>query len=253
MEIILFLVTAVIIMVAVFAGLSARSPLFVFVVIAAMLGGLASPLWFWLYGVAYDAGLYFIAGTSVPLVALLGGWILVFPTLLVFATMRRAFTQIGYIGSWGLTGALFLYFWAVESIGLSWKLWSYDNEITALGLPTSAFLALLHTLCAMILLRVIYEYWRVSLPATLPIIPIVFGLQAFCYGLIGSPYYVMSMLTGTSILTAFGLLCTIAVVGWGLHSAIIALLSIQANTGATAGLSLAEIAVIEELARQKDE
>ena len=105
----------------------------------------------------------------------------------------------------------------------------------------------------MILLRVIYEYWRVSFAATLPIIPIVFGLQAFCYGIIGAPYYVMSMLTGTSILTAFGLFCTVAVIGWGLHSTIVAILSIQTNTGATAGLSLAEIAVIEELARQKDE
>lgn len=253
MEIILFLVAAVIMMLAAFAGLSARSPLFVFVVIAAMISGMVSPIWHWLYGIAYDPGLYFFIGKSVPLVAFLGGWIMVLPTLLVFATLRRAFVQIGYLGMWGLIGVFVVYFWVCESLGVYWQIWSYDNEIAAIGIPINMLLALLHTLCAAILLRVMFEYWRVATLATLPIIPIVFGLQAFCYGIIGAPFYAMSMLTGTSILTALGLLCTLAAVIWGLHTTIMSLLSVQANTSVTGSLYVADIAVLEEIARNQQD
>ncbi len=253
MEIILFLVAAVVIMLAVFAGLSAQSPLFVFIVVAAMLSGFASPLWHLIYGVVYDAELYYIVGNTLPLIAFLGGWIMVFPTLLFFATLRRSFVQIGKLGMWGLLSVVVIFFWVFESVGVSWNVWSYDNEITALGFPTSLFLALLHTLCAVILLRVMYEYWRVPTLATLPIIPIVFGLQAFCYGLIGAPFYAMEMLTGTSVLTTFGLVSTVLVIGWGFHIAIESLLAIQSNTSVTAGLYVADIAVLEELARHQNE
>ncbi len=253
MEIILFLVAAVVIMLAVFAGLSAQSPLFVFVVVAAMLSGLASPAWHLIYGVVYDAELYYLIGDSIPLIAVLGGWIMVFPTLLIFATLRRSFVHIGKLGMWGLISVVVIFFWVFESVGVAWQIWSYDNEITALGFPTSLFLALLHTLCAVILLRVMFEYWRIPTLATLPIVPIVFGLQAFCYAVIGAPFYAMEMLTGTSVLTSFGLVCTVLVIGWGLHTAIESLLSIQSNTSVTAGLYVADIAVLEELARQKNE
>lgn len=253
MEIILFLVAAVIIMLAVFTGLSAQSSLFVCVVVAAMIGGIASPLWHLLYGIVYSPGLYFLVGNSMPLAAILGGWMMVFPTLIVFATMRRMFAQIGYLGTWGIIGLFVAYFWIFESLGVYWQIWSYDNEVTAIGVPTSLFMALLHTLCAVILLRVLYEYWRIPTISTLPIIPIVLGLQALCYGIIGAPFYAMSWLTGESILTAFGLLCTVAVIAWGIHTTIVSLLNIQPNTGATGSMYVADITVLEELARhQKD-
>jgi hypothetical protein len=253
MEIILFLVAAVIIMVAIFAGLSAQSPLFIFVVVASMVGGVLSPLWHLLYGIVYNPGLYFLVGDTLPLAAILGGWLMVLPSLIIFATMRRMFVQMGYLGTWGIVGVFVAYFWIFESLGVYWQIWSYDNEITAIGVPTSLLMALLHTLFAVVLLRVLYEYWRVSATSTLPVIPIVLGLQALCYGIIGAPFYAMSMLTGTSVLTALGLLCTIAVVAWGIHITITTLLSIQPNTGATGSLYVADIAVLEELARhQKD-
>jgi hypothetical protein len=59
-------------MLAVFAGLSAQSPLFVFVVVAAMLSGFASPLRHLIYGVVYDDELYYIVGNTLPLIAFFG-------------------------------------------------------------------------------------------------------------------------------------------------------------------------------------
>jgi hypothetical protein len=103
--------------------------------------------------------------------------------------------------------------------------------------PITLYLALLHTLCAIIVLRMMFEYWRVSLITTLQIIPIIFGLQIFCYAVIGAPFYAMSLLTGASRLTVFGLICSILLVLWGTHIAITSLLQIQFNTN-TVGMPI---------------
>ena len=205
MEIILFLLAAIVIMLCVFVGLSARSPLFVCVAVTAMFSGLFSPLWHWLYGIVYSNELVYLVGQTLPLVAFLGGWVMVLPSLIVFATLRHHLVDIGYFGIWGIVGGIFLFFWSIEGLGTQFGVWSYDNEVTALGMPITFYLALLHTLCAIILLRMLFEYWRVALVTTLQIIPVIFGLQIFCYAVIGAPFYAMSLLTGASGLTAFGL------------------------------------------------
>lgn len=251
MEIILFLLAAIVIILCVFAGLSAQSPLFVCVAVTAMFTGLFSPLWHWLYGIVYASELVYLVGHSLPLVAFLGGWVMVLPAIMIFATLRRRIVDIGYLGMWGVAGGVFLFFWSIEGLGAQFGVWSYDNEVTALGVPITLFLALLHTLCVMIVLRMMFEYWRVSVGTTLQIIPVIFGLQIFCYAVIGSPFYAMSLLTGASGLTAFGLICSILLVLWGIHIAITSLLQIQFNTSNTAGMQFIDLAVLEELARHQ--
>jgi hypothetical protein len=216
-----------------------------------MLTGLFSPLWHWLYGIVYANDLVYLVGHTLPLVAFLGGWVMVLPAILIFATLRRRLVDIGYLGVWGIVGIVFLFFWSIEGLGAQLGVWSYDNEVTALGVPITFYLALLHTLCAVIVLRVMFEYWRVSFANTLQIIPIIFGLQIFCYAIIGAPFYAMSLLTGASGLTAFGLVCSILLVFWGVHIAITSLLHIQFNTNSTMGMPVIDVAVLEELARQQ--
>ena len=249
MEIILFLLAAIVIMLCVFVGLSARSPLFVCVAVTAMVTGLFSPLWHWMYGIVYASELVYLVGRTLPLVAFLGGWVMVLPAIVIFATLRRRLVDIGYLGMWGVAGIVFLFFWSIEGLGAQFGIWSYDNEVTALGVPVTLYLALLHTLCAVIVLRMMFEYWRVSVGTTLQIIPIIFGLQIFCYAVIGSPFYAMSLLTGASGLTAFGLICSILLILWGIHIAITSLLQIQFNTTNTAGMPIIDLAVLEELTR----
>jgi hypothetical protein len=249
MEIILFLLAAIVIILCVFAGLSAQSPLFVCVAVTAMLTGLFSPLWHWMYGIVYASELVYLVGRTLPLVAFLGGWVMVLPAIVIFATLRRRLVDIGYLGMWGVAGIVFLFFWSIEGLGAQFSIWSYDNEVTALGVPVTLYLALLHTLCAVIVLRMMFEYWRVSVGTTLQIIPIIFGLQIFCYAVIGSPFYAMSLLTGASGLTAFGLICSILLILWGIHIAITSLLQIQFNTTNTAGMPIIDLAVLEELTR----
>jgi hypothetical protein len=251
MEIILFLLAAIVIIVCVFAGLSAQSPLFVCVAVTAMFTGLFSPLWHWLYGIVYASELVYLVGHTLPLVAFLGGWVMVLPAIVIFATLRRRLVDIGYLGMWGIVGGVFLFFWSIEGLGAQFGVWSYDNEVTALGIPITLFLALLHTLCVMIVLRMMFEYWRVSVGTTLQIIPIIFGLQIFCYAVIGSPFYAMSLLTGASGLTAFGLICSILLMLWGIHIAITSLLQIQFNTNNTAVMQFIDLAVLEKLARHQ--
>ena len=251
MEIILFLLAAIVIMLCVFVGLSARSPLFVCVAVTAMFSGFFSPLWHWLYGIVYTNELVYLVGQTLPLVAFLGGWVMVLPSLIVFATLRHHLVDIGYFGIWGIVGGIFLFFWSVEGLGTQFGVWSYDNEVTALGVPVTLYLALLHTLCAVIVLRMMFEYWRVAFVTTLQIIPVIFGLQIFCYAVIGAPFYAMSLLTGASGLTAFGLICSILLVFWGIHMAITSLLHIQFNTKNTAGMPIIDLAVLEELARHQ--
>jgi hypothetical protein len=184
-------------------------------------------------------------------VAFLGGWVMVLPAIVIFATLRRRLVDIGYLGMWGIVGGVFLFFWSIEGLGAQFGVWSYDNEVTALGIPITLFLALLHTLCVMIVLRMMFEYWRVSVGTTLQIIPIIFGLQIFCYAVIGSPFYAMSLLTGASGLTAFGLICSILLMLWGIHIAITSLLQIQFNTNNTAVMQFIDLAVLEKLARHQ--
>jgi hypothetical protein len=204
-------------------------------------------LWYWLYGIVYADTLIRLIGNQVPLVAFLGGWVMVFPSLLIFATLRRHFGQITYTQSWLIGLVVFLFFWMIEGVGVSLGLWSYDNEISAVGVPMSVLLALLHTLNAMILLRMLFEYWRVTFVTTLQMPLIWLGLQFLTYGIIGAPYYVMSLLTGSSIMTAFGLFSTIVLVGWGLHIVMQGLASLQNNLGGTAYISNFE--VLAELER----
>ena len=253
MEIILFLLAAIVLTLCVLVGLSARSPLFVYVAITAMVSGLFSPLWHWLYGIVYASELVYIVGHTLPLVAFLGGWVMVFPTILIFAILRRHLVEIGYVGIWGMIGGIFLFFWGIEGLGAQFGIWSYDNEITALGIPTTFFMALLHTLFAIILLRMMFEYWRVAVVTTLQIIPILFGLQILCYAVIGAPYYAMSMLTGDSGLTSFGMMSSVILALWGIHITITSLLHIQFPTGNTIGMPIIDFAVLKELSHHEQQ
>jgi hypothetical protein len=182
----------------------------------------------------------------------LGGWVMVFPSLLIFATLRRRFGQISYLQSWLIALIVFIFFWTIEGIGVQVGLWSYDNEISAIGVPINVLLALLHTLNAMILLRMLFEYWRVEFVTTLQLPFIWLGLQLLTYGIIGSPYYAMSFLTGSSIMTAFGLLSTIMLIGWGLHIVMQGLSALQSNQGGTAYISNFEVLAELDRAERSD-
>lgn len=247
MEIVLILATILALAACVLFGMATRTQVFILVALTAMVGGAGSVLWHWLYGVVYADTLIDFIGNYVPLVAFVGGWVMVFPALVIFATLRRRFGQISYAQSWLIALGVFLFFWMIEGIGVSIGLWSYDNEISAIGIPMGVLLALLHTLNAMILLRMLFEYWRVTFVTTLQLPLIWLGLQILTYGIIGAPYYVMSFLTGSSVMTAFGLLSTIVLVGWGLHIVMQGLASLQNNLGGTAYISNFE--VLAELER----
>lgn len=247
MEIVLILATILALAACVVFGMATKTHVFVLIALTAMVAGAGSTLWYWLYGIVYDAQLTHIIANQVPLIALFGGWVMVFPALLIFATLRRQFGQITYVQSWLIALGVFLFFWAVEGVGVALDVWSYDNEVSALGIPMGITLALLHTLNAMILLRMLFEYWRVSLEITLQLPLIWLGLQLLTYGIIGAPYYVMSFLTGSSIMTAIGLASTLLLVGWGLHIVMQGLASLQNNVGGTA--HIANFEVLAELER----
>lgn len=247
MEIVLILATILALAACVLFGMATKTHVFTLVALTAIVGGAGSALWHWLYGVVYADNLLNFIGDQIPLIALLGGWVMVFPTLLIFATLRRRFGQISYIQAWGITLIVFIFFWMMEGIGVQVGMWSYDNETSALGIPMSMLLALLHTLNAMILLRMLFEYWRVSLTTTMQLPLIWLGLQVLTYGIIGSPYYAMSFLTGSSMMTSFGLLSTMLLVGWGLHIVMQGLAMLQNNLGNTA--YIANFEVLAELER----
>jgi len=252
MEIVLILATILALAACVVFGMATKTQVFILVALTAMVGGAGSVLWHWLYGIVYAERLMSFIGDYIPLVALFGGWVMVFPALLIFATLRRRFGQISYAQSWLITIVVFLFFWMVEGIGVSIGLWSYDNEISAIGVPIGMLLALLHTLNAMILLRMLFEYWRVTFVTTLQLPLIWLGIQVLTYGIIGAPYYVMSFLTGSSIMTAFGLISTIVLVGWGLHIVMQGLASLHNNLGGTAYISNFEVLAELERAERYD-
>jgi len=234
MELILFLATAVCLLVCGYVGLSSRSPVFIIVSLTAMLTGMGTPLWHILYGIAYNPELSTIFGATVPTIAVLGGWVLVFPTLVVFMGLRRQFGEYGAFQSWAVIGGMLIYFWVIELLGVQTGLWSYDNEIAALGFPFSLFLALLHTFCAAAMLRVLFEYWRLPLAVTLQLVPIWCGLQLLTYTLIGAPYYAMSYLSNNTWLMTIGLVCTLGLIGWGFVIIVNGFVSLKSSYGQTA-------------------
>lgn len=253
MEIVLILATLMALAACVLFGMATKTNVFVLVALTAMVGGAMSALWHWLYGVVYADSLIHFIGNRVPFIALLGGWVMVLPTLLIFATLRRRFGQINYVQSWAIAIVVFLFFWMVEGVGVRVGIWSYDNEMSAAGIPMNVLLALLHTLNAMILLRMLFEYWRVSFVTTLQLPLIWLGLQILTYGIIGAPYYAMSFLTGSSVMTAFGLLSTMLLVLWGLHIVMQGLTSLQSNAGGTAFISSYDVlAELERADRHND-
>jgi hypothetical protein len=253
MEVVLILASAVIIMACVYLGLHTRSPLFVIVVLAAMLAGTLSPLWYWLYGIQYAGGLTYILGNAVPLIALFGGWAVVLPTVITFATLRRRFGQIGYWGGWSVALVYLVIFIFFESIGTKLAIWSYDNEIAAIGFPFNIFMACLHTISAMLLLRAMFEHWRLNIGTTLQIVPIVFAIQLLCYAVIGAPYYIMSSLAGDSWMTIFGFISTMILVLWGIHIVVSGLAELQGPYGQTASMPLIDPAVLAEIERKQSE
>lgn len=234
MEIILFLVTALFLALCGYIGTTTRSPLFLIVAIGAMIAGAGSPLWHLLYGIAYSNTLSDFGFAALPTIAVLGGWVMVFPALVVFMTLRRQMGEYGRLRSWGIVAGMLLYFWVIELLGVQTGLWSYDNEIAALGIPFSLFLALLHTFCAAAMLRVMFEYWRVPLDTTLQLAPIWIGLQLLTYVVIGAPYYALSYLTDSGVMTSVGLVASLGLIGWGCVIVVNGFVSLQSSYGQTA-------------------
>jgi len=234
MEIILFLATAVVLLFCGYIGVSTRSPVFIIVALTAMVAGMGTPLWHLLYGIAYDPSLSTIIGDFVPAITLYGGWVMVFPTLVIFMGLRRQFGDYGSLQSWAIIGGMVIYFWVIELLGVQTGLWSYDNEIAALGIPFSLLLALLHTFCAAAMLRVLFEYWRQPLIVTIQLIPIWIGLQLLTYALIGAPYYAMSYLSNNELLTSIGLVCSLGLIGWGFVIIVNGFVNLKSAYGQTA-------------------
>ncbi len=234
MEIILFLFTAIFLLLCGYIGVTTRSPVFIIVALTAMIAGIATPLWHLLFGIVYDPSLSYLIGNVVPTITLYGGWVMVLPTLVIFMALRRQFGDYGRLQSWAVIGGMLIYFWVIELLGVETKLWSYDNEVAALGVPFSLFLALLHTFCAAAMLRVLFEYWRQSLSVTLQLVPIWFGLQLLTYALMGAPYFAMSYLSSGMWLTSIGLLCSIGLIGWGFVIIVNGFVSLKSNYGQTA-------------------
>lgn len=253
MEVVLILASAVVIMACVYLGLATKSPLFVIIVLTAMLSGVLSPLWYWMYGIRYAGGLTYLFGNSIPLIALFGGWAVVLPTIITFATLRRRFGQIGYWGSWSVALIYLIIFIFFESIGTRLGIWSYDNEVATIGFPFNVFMACLHTFAGMLLLRIMFEYWRIDLAITLQVVPIWFVIQLLTYAVIGAPYYIMSSLSGDSWMTAFGFLSTMLLVVWGLHIVMSGLAELQGALGQTASMPLIDQSVLAEIERQQQQ
>ena len=163
-----------------------------------------------------------------------GGWVMVFPAVIVFMALRRQMGLYGRLQSWAIVVGMLVYYWVIELLGVQTGVWSYDNEIAALGIPFSLYLALLHTFCAAAMLRVLFEYWRVPLEATLQLVPIWIGLQLLTYLIIGAPYYALSYLTESNILTTIGLVASLGLLGWGCYIVVNGYVSLQSNYGQTA-------------------
>jgi hypothetical protein len=233
-EIILFLTTAVCLTFCGYVSYTTRSPLFVIVMLGAMLAGFGTPLWYLLYGIAYDPALTRLGFDTIPAMSVYGGWVMVFPAVIVFMALRRQMGLYGRLQSWAIVVGMLVYYWVIELLGVQTGVWSYDNEIAALGIPFSLYLALLHTFCAAAMLRVLFEYWRVPLEATLQLVPIWIGLQLLTYLIIGAPYYALSYLTESNILTAIGLVASLGLLGWGCYIVVNGYVSLQSNYGQTA-------------------
>jgi hypothetical protein len=219
MEIILFLATALVLLLCGYIGISTRSPVFLIVACAAMVAGMGTPLWHLLYGIAYDPALSTSFANLVPTIALYGGWVMVLPTLVIFMGLRRQFGEYGSLQSWAVIGGMAMYFWVIELLGVQTGLWSYDNEIATLGFPFSLLLALLHTFCAAAMLR---------------LVPIWIGLQLLTYALIGAPYYAMSYLSTNELLTSIGLICSLGLLFWGFVIIVNGFVSLKSTYGQTA-------------------
>ena len=112
-------------------------------------------------------------------------------------------------------------------------------------------MACLHTFAGMLLLRIMFEYWRLDLATTLQVVPIWFVIQLLTYAVIGAPYYIMSSLSGDSWMTAFGFLSTMLLVGWGLHIVMSGLAELQGALGQTASIPLIDQSVLAEIERQQ--
>jgi hypothetical protein len=234
MEIILFLGTVMFVALCGYVSYTTRSPLFVIVVVSAMIAGIGTPLWHLLYGIAYDPQLSRIGGGFFPTISFFAGWVMVFPALIVFMALRRQIGLYGPLQSWAILGGMLVYFWVIELLGVQTGLWSYDNEIAALGVPFSLYLALLHTFCAAAMLRVMFEYWRVPLEATLQLAPIWVGLQLLTYLIIGAPYFALSYLTDSGIMTSIGFVASLGLLGWGCVIVVNGFVSLQSSFGQTA-------------------
>ncbi|MFM2310188.1 MAG: hypothetical protein RLY87_2310 [Chloroflexota bacterium] len=238
MELILFLATTVCLLLCGYIGITTRSPVFIIVALTAMVAGIGTPLWHLLYGIAYDPSYSTMFGGVVPTIAVLGGWVMVFPTIIVFMALRRQFGMYGHFQSWAVIGGMLMYFWVIELLGVQTGMWSYDNEIAAFGFPFSLFLALLHTFCAAAMLRILFDYWRQSLAVTLQLIPIWIGLQILTYALFGAPYYAMSYLSNNTWLMSIGLLCSLGIIGWGFVIIVNGFVNLTSTFGQTARIRI---------------
>lgn len=200
-----------------------RTPVFTFTLVAGHLAALLSPLWSFFYGGSYAPELtilFEIAGATIyKPVFIASSWFYSLPVLIIFYLYGSHWWFSGYITGLITFITFFFYHLLIEIVGIRLDIWSYA---AAPDLPLGIGHALLTVIMAALIslgqLYVVLLFHRYAwVSMFIAILPSTLLLSLLVRGLLGSPLWISLLLKAESWAADIGMICTLGLLGWGLH------------------------------------
>jgi hypothetical protein len=228
MELGIFVLTVGLYGLAIYIGLQQRTALYAVGLAAGQLSTLPSPLWQRLYSFMYApqmTPLLEFAGAPLPRIAVIGGWALVLPPLIVVYLSQRRPWFTTYVAALLLFALFLIYFILLETFGVRAGLWGYKPIELPFGVSSTALAALMNALTALATLAALQVTRRYTMSSlVLFLLPIPLALRLLVQGLLGAPLYTVFLLHDflpsldqQSWAAVIGVVGTLALLLWGVH------------------------------------
>ncbi len=224
LDIMAFVVAAILYAGALYVGWQQRLPVFVSGVISGQVGVLAAPLWAVLYQSSYQETLsrvgLVLGQPFVVLVFLAGTWYFTLPGLVLVAVYAWYGWQPRYLQALLVFAAVMLYHVLLESTALNMGLWQYASQVT---LPFNISHALISTaMSAVISFAGSYVLLLVARAGTSSLLyvalPAFLLLAVLVRGILGAPFWLMLQAAPTAPpIVTLATLVTLLLLAWAVH------------------------------------
>ncbi len=199
-----------------------QTPIYVFTLIGGHFAALGSPLWSFLYGIAYRSDfavmLMIMDQPILRTLVIASAWFYPLPALLVFYLYQVRWWFPGYLTGLLTFMVFLLYYLVIETLGMRLNIWSYSDTTLPFRIPSAVLAATMAALTSLALLYVLLAIYRYSWTSmVLTLFPAVLLLSLLVHGLLGAPLWITLLLQAQNWALGIGMISTLGLLAWATH------------------------------------